>query len=178
MDSWKATSELIDARLKYYKTRRVWRDIQAGREPTLATLGICPLCGSDEIKKFGMSWSHTQRFRCKACLRTFSEKPLPFLGIDLSNTRPSKRDKLKAVIIALLQGGTVRGVGRSHGLAVETVRKIYRQLKKAGILDHVRCACGQQASHQGWCSYRFNRSERRQAALARLHERQRRKLLL
>lgn len=96
-----------------------------------------------------------------------------FCGIDLSDVFPSNRPAYKEAITAFMRGISLRSVARQSGLSAVSIRKIYRKMKAAGMLQYVKCACGQQASHQGWCTYRFQRSERRQAYLAKMHERQR-----
>ncbi len=81
-------------------------------------------------------------------------------------------EKMQAVLEAIWEGGSLRGIARELGISKDTVSS-YRKLWLSHDFKIDPCPCGQEAVHRGWCSVRFARSPRRQAVLAAMWERQR-----
>lgn len=84
-----------------------------------------------------------------------------------------RKGKLVMIGKLLLAGMSRRAVARQAGVNVKTVAKMFRILQRELPSFDPRCGCGQPSGHQGWCRVRFNRSPKRQKALAAIHQRQR-----
>lgn len=69
----------------------------------------------------------------------------------------------------LLCGYSVRNICSALGVAKGTVTRYRFLLRRAG--HDLRCQCGREGGHQGWCRWRFARSAARKAVMARMrHE--------
>lgn len=69
-----------------------------------------------------------------------------------------------AVARLMSKGLSLRAISRATGLSINTVRAWRREMPVAHV-----CLCGQEASHQGWCSERFKRSRPRQEFMRMWH---------
>ena len=78
----------------------------------LAHPTVCPHCGSETVVRFGHS-SGQQRFRCKACSKTF----MALTGTPMQRLR--ERDKWVAYAECLSQGMTIRASAQAVGLTVD-----------------------------------------------------------
>lgn len=170
-----ADRQTIEARHGLRNLRRVL----AKKEPIGTKPFVeCPHCKS-HCKRAGsfvsMTHGKTQRFRCTECGRTFAEgrKPVWYRGIHLSVHFRKTHQRLKYAIDLLVAGASQRETERKAELQRDTVIRLRSELRTIGMLPTF-CTCGKAAGHNGWCQDRYQRSARRQAALAELHERQRR----
>lgn len=75
--------------------------------------------------------------------------------------------KLRQAISLILEGSTQRDVQRLTGMHSVTTKKILDALKNAG--HKINCRCGDPLGHKGWCSYRYNKSKKRQQTMQRLN---------
>jgi transposase-like protein len=119
-------------------------------------------CPHEDTIKCGYTRNRNPRRRCKACGTLFT--------LRLEDKWPLEYSWLpKARIVALVKcyraGNTARHATRVLGLASNTVRTAYRKLRER--LGPVKCACGQEAGHRGWCKVRFQKSPKRQAFMKR-----------
>lgn len=57
-------------------------------------------------------------------------------------------------------GGSIRAAMFASGSAKQTVSDIYRELG-----ERPKCGCGLASDHRGWCSARYEKSEKRQATV-------------
>ncbi len=73
-----------------------------------------------------------------------------------------KKDK---IILLFNAGEGNRFIHRECGVHTATVRR-YREIIQREIGKVFRCKCGLPSGHQGWCSFRFSRSDRRQQFMA------------
>jgi transposase-like protein len=92
---------------------------------------LCPFCG-DPTRRFGRNRNGSQRYRCNACNRTFTDEA----------TRPADRrrlaqDKLILALRHLLEGSSVRSTERLVGVHRDTILNAMVEAgeKCAGFLD-------------------------------------------
>lgn len=71
---------------------------------------------------------------------------------------------------ALLRGESIRRVRDLTGLSLATITALRKEIR-ASTATPILCACGQDASHRGWCAVRFAKSPKRQAFMAGWHGR-------
>lgn len=82
-------------------------------------------------------------------------------------------EKQDALFEILIEGGSIRGAAREVGVSPTTVLAYRKAYFPPDYEDQIKpCPCGRAAGHRGWCSVRFERSPRRQATMAAMHERQ------
>lgn len=74
--------------------------------------------------------------------------------------------------VALVERKSRNEVARSFDLTKNTVCKLARHLS-ASLPDGLRCACGRELGHGGWCPPLYAKSEKRQASMAAMHARAR-----
>lgn len=87
----------------------------------------------------------------------------------LFRARAKRGDRLKVFIITcqmLLSGYySMREVSRKTGYSINTVMLLMSKLrafKEKQGLGEIKCPCGKIiVDHRGWCSYRYNKSEKR-----------------
>lgn len=70
-----------------------------------------------------------------------------------------KPEKVQRLVSAMADGYGIRTVAKMVGCSWITVRRYW---KVEGV-RRGRCGCGDLASHNGWCSWRYQRSDLRQA---------------
>src|SRR5687767_1535844 len=76
---------------------------------------LCQFC-REECRRFGKNRNGSQRFRCDACVKTFTDE----------TTRPQDRrkldnDQLILCLRMLLEGNSLRSVSRLTGVARNTI---------------------------------------------------------
>lgn len=67
----------------------------------------------------------------------------------------------------VINGAPTRLIARLIGYDARQVRRFIR-VKYPHLID-APCECGLSRRHQGWCRYRFNRSELRQSVMRLIH---------
>lgn len=70
----------------------------------------------------------------------------------------------EAVLRLVESGMSLRAIARTTGLSRSTVRVWLKKHRVVAV-----CACGDPASHQGWCAERFAASAKRQTFMRRWH---------
>lgn len=118
----------------------------------------CPKGCIPAPRSHGKSRNGAQRWRCTTCLTTWTDSPKALAGNQLT------AEKAEALRVALLAGNSVRASARIAGVSKETAA-LYAEGRT------VKCPCGQDASHRGWCSYRVSQSPRRQRTLQAMRNR-------
>ena len=78
----------------------------------------CPTCKA-EGQRFGTNRNGSQRFRCTACRKTYSQKPTDRIE---GSTIPM--DRLEKVLQLLIEGCSVRSIERLSGLHRDTILKL------------------------------------------------------
>ncbi|HSR67429.1 MAG TPA: IS1 family transposase [Acidobacteriota bacterium] len=83
----------------------------------------CRYCESDETRKFGKRYDGGQRFQCKTCKRTWSERKFdhPVIG---------RIDKAKALLAVncLLEGCSVRSTARLTGVSKKSILRLLNRV--------------------------------------------------
>src|SRR5438270_11825687 len=77
---------------------------------------VCPHCGNEQIKKFGKNRNGSQRYRCLACKKTFTEDQAHLLG-----TMRLPVDAAVKCLQLLLDGMSIRAVERFMGVNRNTL---------------------------------------------------------
>lgn len=78
------------------------------------------------------------------------------------------RARFEVALANLLRAGmSIRSIARVTGVSPATVRFYRRRWLMTDIVQP--CACGQLATHQGWCAARFAASRKRQSFMATWH---------
>ncbi len=77
---------------------------------------VCPHCGSESVKKFGKNRNGSQRYRCLACKKTFTEDQPKLLGSMRLDT-----DKAIKCLRLLLDGISIRACERFMGVHRDTI---------------------------------------------------------
>lgn len=72
-----------------------------------------------------------------------------------------RRGALLKIVRLLLDGKTNRAVARDAPAGGGTVKRV-RAFIEGFVGEPIKCPCGQNATHQGWCCERYKRSEARQ----------------
>ena len=81
----------------------------------------CPVC-SGAVWKHGRNRNGTQRYRCKPCKRTFSEKRLSVGNMYLP------KDKVLLITTLLVEGCSIRSAERTTGVHRNTIYKLIAKL--------------------------------------------------
>ena len=80
-----------------------------------------------------------------------------------------KRGQFKEIADSIIGGMGNREIARNTGASKTTVRK-YRAILEKFFNKTFYCPCGQPATHQGWCKFRFMRSQKRQKFMRCWHK--------
>src|SRR5688572_12707745 len=83
---------------------------------------VCHLCRAATAKKHGRTREGHQRYRCRTCRKTFSERPERPLG---SMRVPV--DKALSILHALCEGAGIRPLARQSGVHQGTILKLLVQ---------------------------------------------------
>lgn len=108
------------------------------------------------LSRFGYDHNGCPRARCANC-GTFTTSSNPLAQFVRS---PRKREQAKGY---LLKGESIRSTVQILGISKRTVESALDELQ--GI--EIKCGCGDDARHQGWCRVRLARSPKRQVFLRR-----------
>src|SRR5271156_5619045 len=118
----------------------------------------CVRCGRS-LRKFGHRGDGLQRFQCPACLTVICEPHQKYYFT------PKQIVKL---FKAWRQGLVVKEAGSASGIkSTITIRKYFAAFRQE--FGDSFCPCGKNALHRGWCSYRLQKSPKRQAFLKSWH---------
>lgn len=75
-----------------------------------------------ECKRFGKDRKGNQRFRCRQCAKTFSERPEPMLG-----TVRVADEKALLILQLLVEGSSIRSIERITGVHRDTIMRVLLQ---------------------------------------------------
>ncbi len=81
----------------------------------------CPLCGYLKVRKHGKMSSGVQRYFCPGCRQTFNER-----FDTIYYHRHISPEQIRQVLQSHSEGGSLRGISRTSGLAYNTVVSIIR----------------------------------------------------
>ena len=84
---------------------------------------VCHLCRAATAKKHGRTREGHQRYRCRTCRKTFSERPARPLG-DMR----VPVEKARAIVQLLCEGNNIRSIGRFTGCHAATILKVLVQV--------------------------------------------------
>jgi transposase-like protein/IS1 family transposase len=84
---------------------------------------VCHLCQAANAKKFGKDRKGNQRFRCRSCRKTFSERPARPLG-----AMRLPVEKAELALHLLTEGSSVRTVERVTGIEKKTILRLLVQV--------------------------------------------------
>lgn len=107
------------------------------------------------VKPHSLAWTH---YRCNA-----------------DEDKPARFQRFIKTIQLISSGEySIREVAEETGYAILTVHRIFKKVlvkrMQEGLGD-ILCPCGKpRLAHKGWCSFRFEKSEKRQALLKRMQE--------
>lgn len=126
-----------------------------------------PWCLSCQIEMgaYGYSRTRAHRWMCNSCTRTLSSVYLGTYDYGFQKRQIRKPEKYQQAVDLFRQGYSVRKVAVKLNIQPMTAMR-YRDL---GIKEEVRCPCGGDARHQGWCRWRYQQSPRRQEFMERWH---------
>lgn len=82
---------------------------------------------------------------------------------------PERKARYQKVGLLIVLGYGSRTIAAATGVSKTTVKKIKDHLAEYnGLGRSLKCQCGKEKGHQGWCSWRYSRSLRRQQVMNRL----------
>jgi len=84
----------------------------------------CHLCQAENAKKFGRTRDGRQRFRCRTCRKTFSERRTRTLPGDM-RIAP---EKAELILSLLCEGAGIRSIGRTTGAHQVTILKLLAEV--------------------------------------------------
>ena len=119
-------------------------------------VACCIECRGPMVKA-GLLDDGIQRIICTPCRVR--------LQVSYSRMRVRKTSKGRLAAYLLGAGKSIREVARMSGISKKTVNDIRKDVMRN---SDVLCGCGQEAGHNGWCSFRYDRSPARQAFMARM----------
>ena len=108
--------------------------------------------------RYGTASNGVQRIGCRPC--GFSL----LVAYSYSRTSTRKPHKYRLAAYLLGMGKSTREVESMIGLSKKTVNDIRKSVVSNA---EIFCGCGQEAGHQGWCAFRYDRSPARQAFMTR-----------
>jgi transposase-like protein/IS1 family transposase len=82
----------------------------------------CEACQAP-AKRFGKDRKGNQRFRCRSCRKTFSERPVRPIGVMLLPV-----EKSELFLTLLCEGSGIRSIGRTTGCHQVTILKLLAQV--------------------------------------------------
>jgi transposase-like protein/IS1 family transposase len=85
---------------------------------------VCHLCQAENAKKFGRTRDGRQRFRCRTCRRTFSERRTRTLPAAMRISP----EKAELILMLLCEGAGVRSIGRTTGAHQGTILKLLAEV--------------------------------------------------
>lgn len=78
----------------------------------------CPVCSSAEVGHYGKNPSGTQRLRCRTCRKIWTLQP---------KSRSLTPEKEAAIVRALAERTSQRGIARTFGVSRDTVRALRKK---------------------------------------------------
>lgn len=84
----------------------------------------CHLCQAENAKKFGRTRDGRQRFRCRTCRRTFSERRTRTLPGDMRISP----EKAELILMLLCEGSGIRSIGRTTGTHQVTILRLLAEV--------------------------------------------------
>jgi transposase-like protein/IS1 family transposase len=85
---------------------------------------VCHLCRAATAKKFGKDRRGNQRFKCRSCRRTFSERRARTLPADMR----VPIGKAELILTLLCEGNGIRSIGRTTGCHQVTILKLLTEV--------------------------------------------------
>jgi transposase-like protein len=85
---------------------------------------VCHLCQAANAKKSGRDRSGNQRFKCRSCRRTFSERPARLLPAAMRISP----EKAELILTLLCEGSGIRSIGRTTGAHQVTILKLLAEV--------------------------------------------------
>jgi transposase-like protein len=79
---------------------------------------VCPACQSDELIHYGTTKYGSPRLRCKACTKTWASSP---------KSRSLNSEQEQAILRALAERTSQRGIARPFGVSRDTVRALRKK---------------------------------------------------
>ena len=79
---------------------------------------LCPVCSSDDLTKNGHNKNSAQRYRCKACRRSFQHQ------YTYKACQPGIKD---LIITQTLKSSGVRDISRNLGISKDTVTAVLKK---------------------------------------------------
>lgn len=119
-----ATQGQQRAILKAYLAREVCR--ASGDDDLAHGIEKCPYCDASNIIKRGFDHQNRQRFKCKACTRSFTWASMSAFGA----SKISARTWL-AFIDRFIEGSTLRSAASECGISLQTAWYMKQRLIKA-----------------------------------------------
>lgn len=86
----------------------------------------------------------------------FNQNRIPLAG------NFTTKERIESIRAAFASGLGYRATARETGVSRQTLRR----LESLGLVRSGTCGCGQLATHNGWCSWRYQRSTARQEWMA------------
>jgi transposase-like protein/IS1 family transposase len=84
---------------------------------------VCHLCQAANAKKFGKDRRGNQRYRCRTCRKTFSERPARPLG-----AMRLPVEKAELILHLLTEGSAIRAIERITGTEKKTILRLLAQV--------------------------------------------------
>jgi transposase-like protein/IS1 family transposase len=85
---------------------------------------VCHLCQAENAKKFGRTRDGRQRFRCRTCRRTFSERRTRTLPAAMRISP----EKAELILMLLCEGSGIRSISRTTGAHQVTILKLLTEV--------------------------------------------------
>jgi transposase-like protein/IS1 family transposase len=84
----------------------------------------CHLCQAENAKKFGRTRDGRQRFRCRTCRKTFSERRARTLPAAMRISP----ERAELILMLLCEGSGIRSIGRTTGTHQVTILKLLAEV--------------------------------------------------
>jgi transposase-like protein len=85
---------------------------------------VCHLCQAANAKKFGRTRDGRQRYRCRTCRKTFSERRTRMLPADMRIST----EKAELILALLCEGSGIRSISRTTGAHQVTILKLLAEV--------------------------------------------------
>ncbi len=82
----------------------------------------CPACATQDVIRFGTNASGKQRYRCRACKKTFVEQP--------HRSRLDDPAFVAQVLAAYQERASMRGVARIFGISRNTLADLIKKSRE------------------------------------------------
>jgi DNA-binding NarL/FixJ family response regulator len=82
---------------------------------------------------------------------------------------PERKARYQKIGLLIIMGYGTRTIAAAVGVSRNTVKKIRNHMAKHNNLGKsIKCECGKERGHQGWCNWRLQKSIARQQVVNRL----------